>query len=215
MGPIYGAEAIQVISQNPYRLAREIRGIGFKTADEIAQKLGIEKDAIIRAPSWESATFAMSRSGVRLPVAPPPAFERTGSHGFSWRNRRFFNGLGPDRAGNCGPETREFPILAANSPAVSGGGFFDHSLEIVRTLQRGFIARIRGTCAAPLLDVPPSWSDTMFLYAQTPRPPKEPPPEPVRKPNGEPPEDPLEPPDERPPSPEPPYEIPPEPPPPV
>ncbi len=83
MGPIYGAEAIQVISQNPYRLAREIRGIGFKTADEIAQKLGIEKDAIIRAPSWESATFAMSRSGVRFPAAPPPAFQRTGSHGYS------------------------------------------------------------------------------------------------------------------------------------
>ncbi len=51
----------------------------------------------------------------------------------------------------------------------------------------------------------------MILYAQTPRPPKEPPPEPVRKPNGEPPADPLVPPDERPPSPEPPYEIPPEP----
>ena len=46
---IYGADAIQVISQNPYRLARDIRGIGFKTADEIAQKLGIEKDAMIRA----------------------------------------------------------------------------------------------------------------------------------------------------------------------
>ena len=39
----------------------------------------------------------------------------------------------------------------------------------------------------------------MILYAQTPRPPKDPPPEP-RKPNGEPPEDPLVPPDERPPS---------------
>ncbi len=53
----------------------------------------------------------------------------------------------------------------------------------------------------------------MTLYAQIPKPPKEPPPEPVRKPNGEPPEDPLVPPDDRPPSPEPRYEIPPEPPP--
>ena len=77
--------------------------------------------------SWESATFAMSRSGVRFPSAPPPAFERTGSHGYSWRNRRVFKGLSPDRAGNCGPETGEFPILAAIPPAVSGGGFFDHS----------------------------------------------------------------------------------------
>jgi exodeoxyribonuclease V alpha subunit len=34
--------------ENPYRLARDIRGIGFKTADAIAMKLGIEKSAMIR-----------------------------------------------------------------------------------------------------------------------------------------------------------------------
>ena len=39
----YGADAIQVMTENPYRLARDIRGIGFKTADAIAMKLGIEK----------------------------------------------------------------------------------------------------------------------------------------------------------------------------
>jgi ATP-dependent exoDNAse (exonuclease V) alpha subunit len=44
----YGAEAVQLISQNPYRLARDIRGIGFRTADQIAAKLGIEKTALIR-----------------------------------------------------------------------------------------------------------------------------------------------------------------------
>jgi exodeoxyribonuclease V alpha subunit len=32
----YGADAIQVLSENPYRLARDVRGIGFKTADIIA-----------------------------------------------------------------------------------------------------------------------------------------------------------------------------------
>ena len=30
---IYGADAVQVMTENPYRLARDIRGIGFKTAD--------------------------------------------------------------------------------------------------------------------------------------------------------------------------------------
>ena len=45
----YGADAIRVISENPYRLARDIRGIGFKSADLIAEKLGIEKTAMIRA----------------------------------------------------------------------------------------------------------------------------------------------------------------------
>jgi exodeoxyribonuclease V alpha subunit len=41
----YGADAVQLISQHPYRLARDIRGIGFRTADQIAAKLGIEKTA--------------------------------------------------------------------------------------------------------------------------------------------------------------------------
>jgi exodeoxyribonuclease V alpha subunit len=44
----YGADAVQLISENPYRLARDIRGIGFRTADQIAAKLGIEKTALIR-----------------------------------------------------------------------------------------------------------------------------------------------------------------------
>ena len=38
-----------VITENPYRLARDIRGIGFKSADVIAEKLGIAKTAMIRA----------------------------------------------------------------------------------------------------------------------------------------------------------------------
>jgi ATP-dependent exoDNAse (exonuclease V) alpha subunit len=37
-----GADALQVMSENPYRLARDISGIGFKTADAIAMRLGIE-----------------------------------------------------------------------------------------------------------------------------------------------------------------------------
>ncbi len=45
----YGADAVHIISENPYRLARDIRGIGFVTADRIAEKIGIEKTAMIRA----------------------------------------------------------------------------------------------------------------------------------------------------------------------
>ncbi|WP_245243319.1 helix-hairpin-helix domain-containing protein [Pararhodobacter sp. SW119] len=44
----YGTDAIQVMSENPYRLARDIRGIGFRTADLIAEKLGVAKTAMIR-----------------------------------------------------------------------------------------------------------------------------------------------------------------------
>ena len=54
----YGADAVQVMSENPYRLARDVRGIGFKTADEIAMKLGIEKTAMIRLRAGISYALA-------------------------------------------------------------------------------------------------------------------------------------------------------------
>lgn len=44
----YGEEAIDVVRADPYRLARDIRGIGFRTADQIAQRLGLALDAPAR-----------------------------------------------------------------------------------------------------------------------------------------------------------------------
>ena len=45
----YGQAAISTVRENPYRLARDIRGIGFKTADKIARELGIPTDSPLRA----------------------------------------------------------------------------------------------------------------------------------------------------------------------
>ena len=45
----YGDDAVDRVRANPYGLARDIPGIGFKTADSIAQKLGIPHDSIQRA----------------------------------------------------------------------------------------------------------------------------------------------------------------------
>ena len=66
----YGAGAIQVMTENPYRLARDIRGIGFKTADAIAMKLGIEKSAMIRIRAGISyaLTEAMNAGHCGLPT---------------------------------------------------------------------------------------------------------------------------------------------------
>jgi exodeoxyribonuclease V alpha subunit len=47
----YGTDSINVVKENPYRLADNIWGIGFKTADTIAEKLGVAKDAAIRLRS--------------------------------------------------------------------------------------------------------------------------------------------------------------------
>jgi exodeoxyribonuclease V alpha subunit len=66
----YGADAIQVMTDNPYRLARDIRGIGFKTADAIAMKLGIEKTATVRVRAGISyaLTEAMDEGHCGLPT---------------------------------------------------------------------------------------------------------------------------------------------------
>jgi exodeoxyribonuclease V alpha subunit len=66
----YGNDAVQVMSENPYRLAKDIRGIGFKTADAIADKLGIERTAMIRIRSGISyaLTEALNDGHCGLPV---------------------------------------------------------------------------------------------------------------------------------------------------
>jgi exodeoxyribonuclease V alpha subunit len=45
----YGQDSIRVVRENPYRLASDIFGVGFITADKIAETLGISKDSQIRA----------------------------------------------------------------------------------------------------------------------------------------------------------------------
>jgi exodeoxyribonuclease V alpha subunit len=67
----YGSDAVQVMTENPYRLARDIRGIGFKTADAIAMKLGVEKTAMIRvrAGILYALTEAMDDGHCGLPTA--------------------------------------------------------------------------------------------------------------------------------------------------
>ena len=60
----YGGESISVVKENPYKLADDIWGIGFKTADTIAGKLGIEKDRFIRLRSGILYTLnKLSESG--------------------------------------------------------------------------------------------------------------------------------------------------------
>src|SRR6266581_4276536 len=68
----YGGDAVQVMSENPYRMARDIRGIGFKTADAIAMKLGIDKTAMKPENACGSSPALMACSSPR---------EKLGCHG--------------------------------------------------------------------------------------------------------------------------------------
>jgi exodeoxyribonuclease V alpha subunit len=66
----YAGDAVQVMSENPYRLARAIRGIGFKTADAIAMKLGVDKTAMVRVRAGISyaLTEAMDEGHCGVPT---------------------------------------------------------------------------------------------------------------------------------------------------
>lgn len=45
----YGQQSIAKVRENPYRLALDIQGIGFKTADALAERLGIGRESLVRA----------------------------------------------------------------------------------------------------------------------------------------------------------------------
>jgi len=47
----YGNESLKVVQENPYKLADDIWGIGFRTADTIAEKLGFDKERYVRLRS--------------------------------------------------------------------------------------------------------------------------------------------------------------------
>lgn len=67
----YGDQAIQIIQENPYRLAQDIRGIGFINADRIAMRLGIDQESLIRARAGLSYVLlkAMEEGHCGLPTS--------------------------------------------------------------------------------------------------------------------------------------------------
>ncbi len=56
----YGSDTIKQVRENPYRMAEDIFGIGFKTADKIARKLGLPEDAPERIQA--SIAYTLSRA---------------------------------------------------------------------------------------------------------------------------------------------------------
>lgn len=71
----YGADAIRIVTANPYQLARDIRGIGFLSADTIAQKIGIARDSPLRARAGISYALAEASSEGHCGLARPQLIE--------------------------------------------------------------------------------------------------------------------------------------------
>ncbi len=67
----YGDEALRIVRADPYRLARDIWGIGFKTADKIARALGLPADAPTRLEAGLAHTLSELADDGHV-YAPPP-----------------------------------------------------------------------------------------------------------------------------------------------
>ena len=73
----YGQESIAKIKQNPYQLADDIRGIGFQTADELAAKLGIDRNSPYRARAAVQYTLQSLASQGHVGYPEPGLVQQT------------------------------------------------------------------------------------------------------------------------------------------
>ncbi len=66
----FGSETVEVVRSNPYRLAEDVFGIGFRTADGVAQSLGHEPDSPFRIAA--GLTHLLGRAALEGHVGLPP-----------------------------------------------------------------------------------------------------------------------------------------------
>ena len=110
----YGQDAIAVVQENPYRLARDIRGIGFLSADTIAQKVGIALDS----PAACAGRRVLRLGGGFRQGALRPAARGTGAAGGQAAEdsrRRSSSARSPRRS----PTRSWWPTRWTTSPASS------------------------------------------------------------------------------------------------
>ncbi|QQL45854.1 SF1B family DNA helicase RecD2 [Sulfuriroseicoccus oceanibius] len=73
----YGAETRKVLQTNPYKLVDDIAGIGFKTADEMAAKIGVERDSLLRVGAGLKHVVSDGATHGHAAVPVPMLVEKT------------------------------------------------------------------------------------------------------------------------------------------
>lgn len=74
----YGNRMYQVMEENPYQMADDISGVGFKTADEIARKIGIHADSDYRIRSGIFYTLLQSVGEGHIYLLEGPLLQKAG-----------------------------------------------------------------------------------------------------------------------------------------
>jgi len=139
----YGAQAVHVVRENPYRLAIDVHGIGFKTADAIATSLGISPTAPqrIEAGTLHLLGEAADRGNVLLPRQQlrEEAAKLLGAE--EWRIDQAI-----DTLAESGQVIVE-PVSAAPADPAEAAIF----LRPLHTAEAGIAARIRALLVQPPL----------------------------------------------------------------
>ncbi|MDF2945038.1 MAG: hypothetical protein K0S01_3896 [Herbinix sp.] len=73
----YGQRMYEILKENPYRLAEDITGVGFKTADEIARRLGIGNDSDYRIKAGILYALLQASSDGHVYLPEPEMLQRT------------------------------------------------------------------------------------------------------------------------------------------
>lgn len=165
----YGDQALQVVQSDPYRLAADILGVGFKTADRIAQSLGLPRDHPSRieaglvyalnemtdeghvfAPRQSLADRAIDLLGDVAPELIPPAIERlSGAH------RICLEDVPHEGVSHAGSETQSVVRETAGGyrlPAV-----YLASLYRCETSVAAQLSRLARALPSRLSDLPPAF----------------------------------------------------------
>ncbi len=91
----YGPDIYTIIRENPYRLADEVKGVGFKTADEIAARAGIPVDSRFRISGAILYALEMASADGNLYLPRDVLVRKTGDL-LGYETRTMADGFGPD-----------------------------------------------------------------------------------------------------------------------
>ncbi len=138
---LYGADTRALVSDDPYRMAREIRGVGFRIADKVGASLGKDREGLPRARAGLTYALEEARSAGHCGLPKEDLLEQAGQL-LEIRQEILVQALDQE-------------VRAGRLAAVSLGGAEAIFLPVLLEAERAIARRLAELCRA---DSPP-WSD--------------------------------------------------------
>jgi len=132
----YGTEALAIVRENPYRLAMDIHGIGFVTADAAATKLGFEHDHPLRVQA--GTLYVLQKATDDGNVYLPPDIIRTQKSGSS-RQHHDHHSIAPEMLQAL---TRKQLLVLERMTKGESNKQIAYSLDIAETTVKAHVSAI-------------------------------------------------------------------------